>query len=139
MVSILHRRKSVIDPRYRGGLLSWLVEDKGWLTPVWTNITYYSCGNEIVRFRNDLVAVLPKSQWPHRNPDQFRFELTALISELDNSILEEVLTYCELARRQPHANFDRHPPQFPMGADHGGYGWTAKAWAFQNSKIKYRK
>ena len=136
MVSILHKRKGVVEPRYRGGLLSWLKDDKGWLTPVWTHVTFYSSSNDIVRFRNDLLTKLPKSQWCHRNPDQFRFELTAMIPELDEHLLEEVIDYCELARRQPKAKFDRHPPRFPRGADHGGYGWTTKAWETQNDRNK---
>ena len=89
-----------------------------------------------MRFRNDIVTQLPKSQWPYDKPDQFRFELTALIHELDDHLLTEIIEYCELARRQPKARFDRHPPRFSMGADHGGYGWTKEAWRVQSSRDK---
>lgn len=134
MLDILHHRKFVRDPRYRSGTLSWLIEDEGWLTPVWTFIGFYSSTNDVVRFRNDVGIRLPKAQWPHKIPDQFHFELTGLIRELNDEMLTEVIDYCELARRQPKSKFDRHPPRFPMGADHGGYGWTEKAWELQSRR-----
>ena len=127
MVGILGRRDNVQDPRYRGGLLSWLIEKDGWVTPVWTHLTYYSSSHKIIRFRNDQVTKFPANQWQHREPDQFHFELTALISELDHAVLGEVIDYCELARRQPKSRFDRHPPCFPIGSDRGSYGWTVAA------------
>lgn len=125
---LLLKLDNVEDPRYRGGLLSWLLDEKVWLTPVWTHLTFYGSANDVVRFRNDIVTHFPKVQCPYREPDQFRFELTAHICELDAQLLNEVIDYCILARRQPKSGFDRHPPRFPMGADHGGYGWTQLAW-----------
>jgi hypothetical protein len=128
MTFILRRRKHIEDPRYRGGLLSWLLVDDGWITPVWTHLTHYSEKNDVVRFRNDLHTQLPKSQWNHRLPGQFSFEMTAMVEECNTRLLTVVIDYCELARRQPKSGFDRHPPEFPTGASHGGYGWTQKAW-----------
>ena len=134
MTYLLRKRENVVDPRYRGGLLSWILDEKGWLTPVWTHLTFYGSSKDIVRFRNDLVTQFPKSQWPHAEPKQFRFELTAALQEFDPDILNEVIDYCILARRQPKSGFDRHPPRFPKGADHGGYGWTDLAWKIQSDK-----
>lgn len=128
MVGLLHERKHVEDPRFRDGLLSWVMERDGWVTPVWTHLTHYSGQMDVVRFRNDMETRLPKSQWPHHLPRQFRFEMTAMFSECSSKLLTVVIDYCELARRQPISGFDRHPADFPAGADHGGYGWTQLAW-----------
>lgn len=128
MTFLLRRRKHVEDPRCRGGLLSWLLVRDGWITPVWTHLTHYSGHTDVVRFRNDMDTRLPKSQWNHNLPRQFKFEMTAMIEECTLDLLEVVVDYCELARRQPESGFDRHPPEFPAGASHGGYGWTQTAW-----------
>ena len=128
MIRQLDRRKHVEEPRFRGHLLSWLIVEDGWITPVWTHLTFYSGEQDVVRFRNDLVTNLPKSQWKYRQPEQFRFEMTAMIDECTDRLLCVVIDYCELARRQPRSGFDRHPADFPAGADHGGYGWTQAAW-----------
>ncbi|MFD2256782.1 hypothetical protein ACFSSA_08855 [Luteolibacter algae] len=136
MTFLLRRRDDVEDPRYRGGQLSWLLGENGWMTPVWTHLTFYSSMKDIVRFTNKISTQLPKTQWPHREPNQFRFEMTALIEELEPDLLDEVIDYCNLARRQPKAGFDRHPPRFPKGSDHGGYGWTERAWELQNKRTR---
>lgn len=136
MTYLLRKRDNVVDPRYRGGLLSWLLEDKGWVTPVWTHLTFYDSERNIVRFRNDITTRFPKSQWPYREPDQFQFELTASLAEMKAELLNEVIDYCNLARRQPKSEFDRHPPCFPIGANSGCYGWTQQAWKIYNKKTK---
>jgi hypothetical protein len=139
MIGILHGRKHVEDPRFRDGLLSWLIVQDGWITPVWTHLTRYSGEGDVVRFRNDMVTKLPKSQWDHRKPDLFRFEMTAMIEECSDRLLIVVIDYCELARRQPKSGFDRHPAEFPDGSDHGGYGWTQLAWDTMTKRFRDRR
>ncbi len=139
MIGMLHERKHAEDPRFRDGLLSWLIVQDGWITPVWTHLTHYSGERDVVRFRNDMVTKLPKSQWDHRQPDQHRFEMTAMIDECSDRLLSAVIDYCELARRQPKSGFDRHPAEFPAGADHGGYGWTQSAWDTMTKRLTDRR
>jgi hypothetical protein len=138
LTSLLSRRKGIIDPRFVRGTVSWLLHRDGWITPVWTTVTYYSGDPNLVRFRNDLVIKLPKGQWQHDLPGLFRYELTAHIAEIrGDSLLYEIIEYSELARTASRGNFDRHPPRFCYGADHGGYGWTKAAWNYHQNKRRH--
>jgi hypothetical protein len=131
-------KKGVTDARFSKSLLSWLMVQDGWVTPVWTHLTNYSGEKDVVRFRNDMVTNLPKSQWNHQLPDQYHFEMTAMISECTDELLNAVIDYCELARRQPKCGFDRHPPEFPCGPGNGSYGWTQLAWETMNERLRAR-
>ena len=81
-----------------------------------------------------MVIQLPKTQWPFDQPEVFHYELTAHTSELSNSVLAELMDYSALARTAPKAAFDRHPPLFGWGGNHGHYGWTRKGWEYANQK-----
>jgi len=129
MTFMLRRRAHVENPRFRGGLLSWLLVYDGWITPVWTRLTHYSVEKDVIRFRNDMVTNLPQSQWNHRLPDQYRFEMTAMVEECTTHLLTVVIDYCELARRQPKSGFDRHPPEFPAVASPRWNRSDSPAWA----------
>jgi hypothetical protein len=134
MKFLLLRRKGVADARLTGQTLSWVLDRDDWFTPVWTYLSHYSGDPKLVRFRNDLVTRLPKSQWPFEQPRLFRYELTAFTDELTDKILTEIIDYSELARIASHAQFDRHPPRFGWGGQHGNYGWTKRAWEYQTKK-----
>jgi len=134
MVSLLHRLKGKNDPRCFKSTVSWILEKEGWLTPVWVSIRHYSRSEELFRFRSDLAISLPRTQWPFDTPDIYKYELTAHVDELSKEVLEEIISYAELSRTAPNAAFDRHPPRFGFGGDAGNYGWTEKAWNFQNGK-----
>jgi hypothetical protein len=134
MISLLHGRQKVIDPRFVRKTVSWILDRDGWLTPVWTTLTNYSDDPNLVRFRNDFQVTLPKSQRPYDVPDLFHYELTAHSFELSDTVLSEIIDYSELARTASKARFDRHPPRFDRGADHGHYGWTRLAWKYQKNK-----
>jgi hypothetical protein len=48
MEGILHRRKHVIDPRCRPSIVSWIIREIGWYTPVWIHLTYYSSSKDLI-------------------------------------------------------------------------------------------
>jgi hypothetical protein len=98
MVSLIARRKGVVDPRYVRETVSWILSRDGWLSPVWSTLRNYSGDKNLIRFRNDLSITLPKAQWPFETPHVFRYELTAHVSELSDGVLLEIIAYSELAR-----------------------------------------
>ncbi len=136
MTFLLARMKGRSDPRCYKETVSWILERDGWFTPAWTSLTYYSDSDKLIRFRNDFDIQLPKAQWPFKLPKLYKFELTAHADELSGTVLEEIVVYAELARTASKGQFDRHPPRFCFGGDAGHYGWTEKAWQFENERKK---
>lgn len=127
-------RKGFHDPRAMRGTVSWILENQGWFTITWVTVTNYAGDPKLVRFRNDVHGELPKTQWRFKAPDVFRFELTAHASEMTHDALAEIIDYSGVARTAARSEFDRHPPRFAWGGEHGNYGWTEQAWNYARSR-----